>query len=161
MTTTSTLSEFRKLFSLVSARKRAAMVLGLFVLSFVDMLGLAMLVPLLAMGASTTTASHKTVRVIVEPFLERVGLTFDMETALALFAILILLKSAISVALLAFSAKSVAAIAQKVRLRLARNILFVRWRYLAQARVGTLTHLVSSKRARSARCSIPWQICWQ
>jgi ATP-binding cassette subfamily C protein len=145
MTTTSTLSEFRKLFSLVSARKRAAMVLGLFVLSFVDMLGLAMLVPLLAMGASTTTASHKTVRVIFEPFLERVGLSFNMETALALFAILILLKSAISVALLAFSAKSVAAIAQKVRLRLARNILFVRWRYLAQARVGTLTHLVSSE----------------
>jgi hypothetical protein len=115
MTNTSYLSEFRKLFSLVSVRKRAVMVLGLFVLSFVDMLGLAMLVPLMAMGASSSTASHKTVRVIVEPLMERIGLTFSMETALALFALLILLKSAISVALLAFSAKSVAAIAQKRR----------------------------------------------
>jgi ATP-binding cassette, subfamily C, bacterial len=145
MTTTSYLSEFRKLFSLVSARKRTAIVFGLFLLSFVDMMGLAMLVPLLALGTSGSAASHKTLKVVFEPLLERIGLTFSMETALAFFAVLILLKSAISVALLAFSASSVAAIAQKVRLRLARSILFVRWRYLVQARVGTLTHLVSSE----------------
>ena len=145
MTTTSYLIEFRKLFSLVSARKRTAIVFGLFLLSFVDMMGLAMLVPVLAMGTSRSAASHKTLKVVFEPLLERIGLTFSMETALAFFAVLILLKSAISVALLAFSASSVAAIAQKVRLRLARSILFVRWRYLVQARVGTLTHLVSSE----------------
>jgi ATP-binding cassette subfamily C protein len=145
MPNASPFSEFRKLFCLVSARKRAAMVLGLVLLSFIDMLGLAMLVPLLALGASSSTASHKMLRLIVEPLAERIGLTFNMETALGFFALLILLKSAISVALLAFSAQSVAVIAQKVRLRLARSILFVRWRYLAQARVGTLTHLVSSE----------------
>src|SRR5688500_18657294 len=109
------LTDFRKLFSLVSVRRRVALVFGLFVLSFVEMLGLAMLVPLPALGTAGTKATGKALNVVFEAFFERLGLTPTMETVLALFACLIVLKSAISVALLTFSANSVTAIAQKVR----------------------------------------------
>jgi ATP-binding cassette subfamily C protein len=68
-----------------------------------------------------------------------------MESVLAAFAGLILLKSLISIALMSFSANSVTAVTQKVRLRLARSLLFVRWPYLSHARVGGLTNLVSSE----------------
>jgi ATP-binding cassette subfamily C protein len=139
------LFDFRKIFSLVSVQKRVAMVVGLFVLSFVDLLGLAMLVPFLALGTATANRSHKSLDSLFKPIFEKLGLTLNIETVLAIFAGLIVLKSAISIAFLTFSANSVMAIAQKVRLRLARNILFVRWPYLVHARVGSLTNLVSSE----------------
>jgi len=142
---TKSLSDFGKVLSLVSARKRAMMVLGLFILSFVDLLGLAMLVPLLGLGTEGAGFARNHVNNLVGPAFDSLGLDLSIETVLAAFAALILLKSAISIAILAFSANSVTTITQKVRLRLARNILLVRWNYLARAQVGTLTNLVSSE----------------
>ena len=120
------LSDAHRIFSLVTVPKRVAMVAGLFVLSFVDLLGLAMLVPFLALGTANAGSSHKVLNSFFEPIFAKLGAPLNLETVLAAFAALILLKSVISVALLTFSANSVMAIAQKVRLRLARSILFVR-----------------------------------
>jgi ATP-binding cassette subfamily C protein len=142
---TRSLSDFRKVLSLVSVRKRALMVFGLFILSFVDLLGLAMLLPFLALGTAGSGFARKHVNDLVSPAFDRLGFDLSIETVLAAFAVLIVLKSAISIAILAFSANSVTAITQKVRLRLARNILLVRWNYLARVQVGTLTNLVSSE----------------
>jgi ATP-binding cassette subfamily C protein len=138
-------SDAHRIFSLVTVPKRIAMVAGLFVLSFVDLLGLAMLIPFLALGTANAGSSHKVLNSFFEPIFAKLGAPLNLETVLAAFAALILLKSVISVALLTFSANSVMAITQKVRLRLARSILFVRWPYLVHARVGTLTNLVSSE----------------
>lgn len=138
-------ADFHRIFALVSIKKRVAMVVGLFVLSFVDLLGLAMLVPFLALATANVNSPQKDLKLFFRPAFEAAGLSLTIETVLAAFVVLILLKSVISVALLTFSANSVMVIAQKVRLRLARNILFVRWPYLVHARVGTLTNLVSSE----------------
>jgi ATP-binding cassette, subfamily C, bacterial len=164
---TRSLSDFRKVLSLVSIRKRALMVLGLFILSFVDLLSLAMLVPFLALGTAGDGLGHKHVNELIRPAFEMLGLELSIETVLAAFAVLILLKSAVSIAILAFSANSVTAITQKARLRLARNILLVRWSYLARAQVGTLTNLVSSEASAlgemfhslSSLLAMAFQIC--
>jgi ATP-binding cassette subfamily C protein len=138
-------ADLRRIFALVSIRKRMAMVMGLFVLSFVDLLGLAMLVPFLALATANANLSHKSLNSFTKQVFETVGLPHTIESVLAAFAGLILLKSVISIALMSFSANSVTAVTQKVRLRLARSLIFVRWPYLAHARVGALTNLVSSE----------------
>src|SRR5215213_8205091 len=136
MTFKRSFADLHRIFALVSIKKRIAMVLGLFVLSFVDLMGLAMLVPFLAMATTNGNVANKSLNNIIRHSFEIVGLPHTIKSVLAAFAALILAKSVISIALMSFSASSVAAVTQKVRLRLARSLLFVRWPYLAHARVG-------------------------
>jgi ATP-binding cassette, subfamily C, bacterial len=138
-------ADLHRIFALVSIKKRVAMVVGLFVLSFVDLMGLAMLVPFLALATTNGNSPHKSLNNVIRHVFEAIGLPHTMESVLAAFAGLILVKSVISIALMSFSAGSVTAVTQKVRLRLARGLLFVRWPYLAHARVGELTNLVSAE----------------
>src|SRR5215208_4219069 len=145
MTFKKSFADLHRIFALVSVKKRIAMVVGLFVLSFVDLMGLAMLVPFLAMATTNGNFSNKSLNNIIRHSFEMVGLPHTIRSVLGAFAALILAKSIISIALMSFSASSVAAVTQKVRLRLARSLLFVRWPYLAHARVGELTNLVSSE----------------
>ena len=145
MTFKQSFADLHRIFALVSVKKRIAMVVGLFVLSFVDLMGLAMLVPFLAMATTNGSFSNKSLNSIIRHSFEMVGLPHTIKSVLGAFAALILAKSIISIALMSFSASSVAAVTQKVRLRLARSLLFVRWPYLAHARVGELTNLVSSE----------------
>ena len=63
-------ADLHRIFALVSIKKRMAMVAGLFVLSFVDLMGLAMLVPFLAMATTNGNFSNKSLNNLIRHLFE-------------------------------------------------------------------------------------------
>jgi ATP-binding cassette subfamily C protein len=123
------------------------MVAGLFLMSLVDLIGFALLVPLLILGTDVSGAHTGQIGALLSDLFGRANLHYSFESVLILFVFLVLGKSLISVGLMHFSANTVMGVTESVRLRLAQNILQVRWPWLLHQPTGRLSNIVSHEAA--------------
>lgn len=141
------LKDLSRALALVPVFRRVGMVSGLFVMSLVDLVGFALLVSLLVLGTDVSGAHTGQMGAFLSELFGKANLHYSFESVLVLFVFLVLGKSLISVGLMHFSANTVMGVTETVRLRLAQNILQVRWPWLLHQPTGRLSNIVSHEAA--------------
>lgn len=121
--------------------RRLLVVGGLVLSSFVELLGLTMVVPLLSLAARPDYMKAGFGQFIGDQ-LGAIGLPSTLEWLLVFFLVLITVKAVLTVAVMKYVADVVSAVSQNVRLHLARNLVHVKWSYFVRQPVGRLTNIM-------------------
>lgn len=139
--------DMRRIMALVPLRRRIAVVLGLLTVGLADLISLTMLLPLLALNSSSVEPTGKAARIaaVLEPVFGAVGLPQTMTAVLAVFVLIISLKSALSIALVKYTADVITSLTHDVRTELVGNVFNARWSYLVRQHVGQLSNLASNE----------------
>src|SRR5690349_8142149 len=130
-------------FLIVPVWNRVLVVVGLFVSSVVELLGLAMIIPLLSTisnngeGARLHGAKAE-IMAFFERALAGVGLTPDITTLILLIVVGLSMKSAISIGVMRHVGDLMAEITTSVRLAIIRALLEANWRFFSAQRIGRL-----------------------
>jgi ATP-binding cassette, subfamily C, bacterial len=127
---------------LVPLRQRVLMVVCLFFYSIVDLLGVAMLIPLLSFAVPGQGGSNKS-QELLAPIFNFLHLTPGIEAVLLLFVGLVLLKTLFSLLLMQVIGNLVTNLTQSIRLRLSEGLMNVKWPWLMRHSVEHLTTMAS------------------
>lgn len=127
---------------LVPLKRRVLMVVCLFVYSIVDLLGVAMLIPLLGFAVPSEGHSNK-YQELLDPVFAFLHLPPGIESVLLLYAGLILLKTVFSLLLMQVIGGLVANLTQSIRRRLSEGLMNVKWPWLMRHSVEQLTTIAS------------------
>jgi ATP-binding cassette subfamily C protein len=130
-----------RVMGFVSWPQRLLVIGGLVTSGMVELLGLTMVAPILALAVRQDGTRHGFGQYVADR-LQALGLPANIETLLALFVAMLVLKALISVAVAKYVADVMTTIAQTVRLHLARNLLHVKWSYFVRQPVGRLAALM-------------------
>lgn len=139
----SILGTIRDPFLVVPVWNRVIVVVGLFVSSVVEMLGLAMIIPLLSTvsahgeGAQLRGAKAEIVADF-EKALGSIGLAPDISTLILLIVVGLSIKSAISIGVMRHVGDLMAEITTSVRLAIIRALLDANWQYFSAQPLGKL-----------------------
>lgn len=131
---------------IVRPHQRALVIVGQFASSVAEMLGLAMIVPLLsAISFGPDSGAHMSEMrsMIIESFnstLASVGLTPDIGTLTMLVVALMTLKSGITVAVMRYIGDLMADITASVRVAIVRSLLDANWNYFSALPLGRLVN---------------------
>jgi len=131
---------------IVSPYQRTVVIVGQFASSLAEMLGLAMIVPLLSVisfGADSGAHVGGMRSVIATSFnstLAAVGLTPNIGTLTTLILALMALKSAITVAVMRYIGDLMSDITASVRVAIVRGVLNARWIYFSNLPLGRLVN---------------------
>ncbi len=132
----------RLVLSVVPLRQQVVVVLGLFVSSLFELIGLAMIVPLLA-GAAGDLGSgggKAALSEAIRTMLQFLGLPVSIGSLMLIVVTGLALKSIISIAAMTYVGNVMAAVTQNIRLSLIGNLLSARWSFLVRQPLGRLTH---------------------
>lgn len=137
----------------IPMRQRLVVVLGQFASSVIELIGLATIVPLLAMvsfGPNAKVHAGGLKMVINELFhtlMATIGLTVNIGTLMIVVVALLSIKSAISIGMMRHIGDVMASITTSVRVAMIRNLLNANWTYFSGQRLG---RLVSGTRTEAA-----------
>jgi ATP-binding cassette, subfamily C, bacterial len=139
----SVLGTIRDPFLIVPVWNRVVVVVGLFVSSVVELLGLAMIIPLLsAVSNDGEGARLRGLKAEIMTYFERalavLGLTPDIATLILFIVIGLSVKSAISIGVMRHVGDLMAEISTSVRLAIIRALLDANWKYFSAQRIGKL-----------------------
>ncbi|MFO1155104.1 MAG: ABC transporter ATP-binding protein [Rhodospirillales bacterium] len=135
----------RRILRLVDGRRRAIVVIGLFIASILELLGLTMILPLLATAAHMKEA--KGVGIAIQSALEAVGLSADPLFFLTVIVIGLSLKALLSVNVTRYVSDLVGEISCRYQLDLTRALMRSQWSYFIRQPLGRLVHAVGPEAA--------------
>jgi len=130
---------------LVPLGRRLAVIIGLFTSGIVEMIGVAMIVPLLATVSFGAGSVHSggVKSVITDAYnnvLSKIGLSPEIGTLVILVVVVLSLKSAISIAVMSYVGDLVAEITKSVRMEVFRRLLNANWKYFAAQPMARLVN---------------------
>ena len=128
-----------QILSVVQWWQRLIIVLGLFISSLFELVGLGMIVPLLASstgGLSTKTFINDTVRSL----LQQIGLPPNELSLLFVLVVGLSLKSVLTIGVMTYVSNVISAVTHEIRLALVRNLLHAKWSFFVRQALGRLTH---------------------
>jgi ATP-binding cassette subfamily C protein len=142
----SVLQTARQVLSFTSPLKSGVAILGLTVSNIVEIIGLALLIPILSQalfGAEGHTS--RKAEVILEM---RQWIGFDLPGSLgvliAIFMGVLIFKSLIVILVTRMNARIVATVTRDIRIRIIRSLLSARWGFFINQKVGHLNNLVTN-----------------
>ena len=141
----------RAILSLVRLRDRILVVVGLFVSSIFELLGLMMVIPLLA----TVTGAKKSrlgLTEALQSWMESVGLPFHPMIFMIAIIVGLALKSIITICVMRYVSRLVASVSSEFRLTLIKSLLRAQWGFFIQMPLGRLTHATGPEAGAIGGC---------
>ena len=135
----------RRVLRLVDGRRRSIVVVGMFFASLLELLGLAMIIPLLATAAHMKEA--KGLGIAIQNALESIGLSADPLVFLTVIIVGLSLKAVLSVHVTRYVSDLVAEISCRYQLDLTRALMRSQWSYFIRQPLGRLVHAVGPESA--------------
>ncbi|MFO1074043.1 MAG: ABC transporter ATP-binding protein [Geminicoccaceae bacterium] len=140
-----------EVLALAPPRTRALVILGSFVASILDLVGLTMMLPLI-IAATDLTMVHKGFIVVIESLVTTFGMPFTPAPILVVIVVGLGLKALIGVAVARYVADTVARITRDMRIRLIRALLSARWAYFVRQPVGRLAFAIGPEADAAGQC---------
>ncbi|HYN39791.1 MAG TPA: ABC transporter ATP-binding protein [Rhodospirillales bacterium] len=137
----------REVLRLASPKQRILVVGGLFVASMFELLGLAMIIPLLAAATMEVHGGKGAITNAIRRGMEAIGLPFDPLVILLLIVVGFTLKAAVAITTMRYVTDIVAGISNGFQVRLLRNLLRARWSFFIRQPLGRLVHATGSEAA--------------
>jgi ATP-binding cassette, subfamily C, bacterial len=150
-------------FMVVPGRHRLRVVMGLFIASIVELIGLAAIIPLLALVSfgPNTSAHMGTMKSAINDsfhaFLGLFGFSADITTLILLVVIGLSIKSAISILVMRYIGDLMADITTSVRLTIIRSLLGATWSFFSSRRVLSANAFSVLRRSSPFSCR-SWSI---
>ena len=141
----------RQVMRLASPRHRALVIVGTFVSSILDLVGLTMMVPLI-IAATDLKESTKGIVVAMGKALAFVGLPFEPMPILVVIIIGLALKALVGVLVSRYVGTVVAKVTRDMRIRLIRSLLSARWSYFLRQPVGRLAFAIGPEADAAGQC---------
>ncbi len=136
---------------LASPRHRALVIVGTFISSILDLVGLTMMVPLI-IAATDIKSSSKGVVVAMGKALAFIGLPFEPLPILVVIIIGLALKALVGVLVTRYVGTVVARVTRDMRIRLIRSLLDARWAYFLRQPVGRLAFAIGPEADAAGQC---------
>ena len=141
----------REVLRLAPRRHRALVVVGTFISSVLDLIGLTMMVPLI-IAATNVQESTKGIVVALGKVLGAVGMPFSPMPILAIIIVGLALKGMVGVLVTRYVAQVVAKVTRDMRIRLIRSLLGARWSYFLRQPVGRLAFAIGPEADAAGQC---------
>ncbi|MBK8211692.1 MAG: ABC transporter ATP-binding protein [Rhodospirillales bacterium] len=132
---------------LASPFQRFTVVGGLFLSSMFELLGLAMIIPLLASVSMEVHGGKGAITNAIRKGMEAVGLPFDPLMILLLIVLGFTLKAVVTITTMRYVTDIVAGIGNSFQVQLLRNLLRARWSFFIRQPLGRLVHATGSEAA--------------
>jgi len=126
---------------LAPPRHRVLVVVGSFVSSVLDLIGLTMMVPLI-IAATDLQGSSKGIVVALHAALDRIGLPFTPPAILTIIIVGLALKAVVGVIVTRYVGQVVVKVTRDMRIRMIRSLLGARWSYFLRQPVGRLAFAI-------------------
>jgi ATP-binding cassette subfamily C protein len=136
---------------LAPRRHRALVIVGTFISSVLDLIGLTMMVPLI-IAATDLQQVHKGIVVAMQTLLGAVGLPFAPLPILLVLVSGLGLKALVSIMVSRYVADVVTTITRDMRIRLIRGLLGARWSYFVRQPVGRLAFAIGPESDAAGQC---------
>lgn len=140
-----------QVLQLASPRHRALVIVGTFISSVLDLIGLTMMVPLI-IAATDLKSSNKGIVVAMGKALAFVGLPFEPMPILIVIIIGLALKALVGVLVTRYVGTVVAKVTRDMRIRLIRGLLDARWSYFLRQPVGRLAFAIGPESDAAGQC---------
>jgi ATP-binding cassette subfamily C protein len=140
------LATARKVLSFTSPARAAAAIVGLTVSNIVEIIGLALLIPILSQalfGAQEHLSRKGMILIDLKAWLG-ITATGTLGSLIAIFIGVLILKSAIVILVTRMNARIVALVTRSIRIKLIQSLLNARWGYFVNQKVGHLNNLVTN-----------------
>jgi ATP-binding cassette, subfamily C, bacterial len=141
----------RQVLRLAPRRHRALVVVGSFLASVLDLIGLTMMVPLI-IAATNVQESTKGIVVALGKVLGAVGLQFSPLPILTIIIVGLALKGIVGVLVTRYVAQVVSKVTRDMRIRLIRGLLGARWSYFLKQPVGRLAFAIGPEADAAGQC---------
>jgi ATP-binding cassette subfamily C protein len=141
----------REVMALAPRRQRALVVVGTFVSSVLDLIGLTMMVPLI-IAATDLQESTKGIVVALSAILKVVGLPFAPLPILSVIVVGLGLKAVVGIFVTRFVDQVVTKVTRDMRIRLIRSLLGARWGYFVRQSVGRLAFAIGPEADSAGQC---------
>ena len=139
-----------RIFFATSVPRQITVVTCLLLAGLAEGIGLASLLPVLAISAGDAGGDTSAITRLVVDTMTAVGLPLHLGTLLAVVVGGLWLKSGLTLLAMNYVGYTVAEVATGLRLSLIRKLLDVRWGYFARQPVGRFANAISSEAARAA-----------
>jgi ATP-binding cassette subfamily C protein len=136
---------------LAPPRTRALVIVGSFVASVLDLVGLTMMLPLI-IAATDMQQVHKGLVVLIQSVVVATGLPFAPLPILAVIVVGLGLKALVGLTISRYVADIVAGITRDMRIRLIRALLGARWSYFVRQPVGRLAFAIGPEADAAGQC---------
>jgi ATP-binding cassette subfamily C protein len=137
----------RQVLSLASPVQRVVVIGGLFLSSMFELLGLAMIIPLLASVTMEIHGGKGAITNAIRKAMESVGLPFDPLVLLLFIVTGFTLKAIVTITTMRYVTDIVADISNRFQVQLLRNLLRARWSFFIRQPLGRLVHATGSEAA--------------
>jgi ATP-binding cassette subfamily C protein len=141
----------REVLLLAPRRHRTMVILGTFVASVLDLVGITMIVPLIVVAANLKESTKGSV-VAIRTALESVGLPFGAWPILTVIVVGLALKGLVSIAVSRYVGDVVSGITRDMQIRLIRSLLEARWSYFVRQPVGRLAFATGPESDAAGTC---------
>ena len=141
----------REILRLAPRRHRALVVIGSFISSVLDLIGLTMMVPLI-IAATNVQESTKGIVVALGKVLGAVGIPFSPLPILAIIIVGLALKGIVGVLVTRYVAQVVSRVTRDMRIQLIRSLLGARWSYFLKQPVGRLAFAIGPEADAAGQC---------
>lgn len=136
----------RKVLSFTSPVKAIAAIVGMTVSNFVEIVGLALLIPILSQalfGASGHISRKGALLFNMKQWLG-INVSGSLETLIAIFIGILIAKSIIVILVTRMNSRIVAMVTRSIRIKLIKVLLGARWGFFVNQKVGHLNNLVTN-----------------
>ncbi len=140
-----------EILALAPARQRALVIVGTFVSSVLDLIGLTMMVPFIIATTSDQEAT-KGVVVMLHSVLVHFGVPFAPLPIMAIIISGLALKGVVGVMVTRYADKIVGKVTRDMRIRLIHSLLGARWGYFVRQSVGRLAFAIGPEADASGQC---------
>jgi ATP-binding cassette subfamily C protein len=137
----------RQVLSLASPVQRFVVIGGLFLSSMFELLGLAMIIPLLASVSMEMHGGKGAITNAIRKAMEAIGLPFDPLVLLLFIVVGFTLKAVVTITTMRYVTDIVADISNRFQVQLLRNLLRARWSFFIRQPLGRLVHATGSEAA--------------
>ena len=136
-----------QVLSLASPVQRVVVIGGLFLSSMFELLGLAMIIPLLASASMEIHGGKGAITNAIRKGMETIGLPFNPVILLVVIVIGFTLKAVVTITTMRYVTDIVADISNRFQVQLLRNLLRARWSFFIRQPLGRLVHATGSEAA--------------
>ena len=140
-----------EILALAPARQRALVIVGTFVSSVLDLIGLTMMVPFI-IATTSDQESTKGVVVMLHSVLSQFGVPFAPLPILTIIITGLALKGVVGVLVTRYADKIVGKVTRDMRIRLIRSLLGARWAYFVRQSVGRLAFAIGPEADAAGQC---------
>ena len=144
-------SAIRQVLRLAPRCHRMLVVVGTFVSSVLDLIGLTMMVPLI-IAATNMQESTKGIVVALSSVLGAVGLPFAPMPILSIIIVGLGLKAVVGLFVTRYIGQVVTKVTRDMRIRLIRSLLGARWSYFVKQPVGRLAFAIGPEADAAGQC---------